>query len=157
MSRTEVGLTIALTFICAWLAEIFGQGRAAWIAGYVGLAILGIVLLRSRNEGREWNLAPSLKEFNETQKLTIERQTAELLLQKEQAEAKQREREAIIEGYVREIENLPSNSPMGLQSVQPGPGDDPELVAEAWSRHVNRKIAMHGPTSAKWRNGRFSR
>lgn len=35
---------------------------------------------------------------------------------------------------------------MGVQSVKPGPGDDPELVKEAWERHVNRKIALHGRT-----------
>jgi hypothetical protein len=157
MSKMEVGVTIAVTLICAWLADMFGQGQAAWIAGYLGLAILVIVSLRIRDGYRESNLAPSLKEFNATQKLGIERQTAALILEREQADAKQRGREEKIQAYVREIENLIPNSPMGLQSVQPGPGDDPQLVQEAWSRHVNRKIAMHGPASAKWRNGRFSR
>ena len=72
-------------------------------------------------------------------------------LRNQKREEKEREREAKIDGYMRQIENLKSDSPMGIQSVEPGPGDDPELVKEAWRRYVNRKIQSHGPTLGKWK------
>jgi hypothetical protein len=49
-------------------------------------------------------------------------------------------RESEIAKYVKEIEALDLKTPGGLRSaVQPGKGDDPELVAEAWRRYVQSK------------------
>ena len=68
-------------------------------------------------------------------------------LRRESTHAK---REAKIAKYVKEIETLDLKTPGGLRSVKPGEGDDPELVTEAWKRHVESRT--HGNV-----RGRFDR
>ncbi len=54
-------------------------------------------------------------------------------------ESKAAKREAKIASYVKEIEELDLKMPGGLRSAAPGIGDDPELVREAWKRHVESR------------------
>lgn len=41
-------------------------------------------------------------------------------------------REMLVEKYIAEIEELNRSTPNGIRSVAPGPGDDPQLVEEAF-------------------------
>lgn len=120
-----------------------------WAFVFLFVGVISIVRALSQVQTQRSMVTPTLKEIHETQKLAIEKQTADLVLEREKADAKNREREEKVEGYVREIERIAPNSPMGVQSVLPGPGDDPELVREAWHRFLNRKKSAQSSTASK--------
>jgi len=61
---------------------------------------------------------------------------ADLQIMETQYHLLQSQRAMLVEKYFRQIAHLDSVTPGGLKSVQPEPGDDPDLVAEAWRMWV---------------------
>jgi hypothetical protein len=56
----------------------------------------------------------------------------ELSIQEKRYNLHRGAREMLLEKYIQEIEELNRKTPNGIRSVMPGPGDDPQLVEEAF-------------------------
>jgi len=70
-------------------------------------------------------------------------------IKKMRREERNANRESKIAACLSSIEKLDLNTPGGLRSVSPSPGEDPAIVKEAWERFVRKRI--HGG------KGRFNR
>jgi hypothetical protein len=61
-------------------------------------------------------------------------------LRKQRRDEQAADREAQVAGCLRQIEDLNLATPGGLKSmVQPSPGEDPQIVREAWERYVAKR------------------
>ncbi len=76
-----------------------------------------------------------------------------LEIQNLERELEEREAEKKIQKYYKEIEELARQKAKkggpGLQSVEPGPGDDAELVKEAWKRFYKTEKEIAGGRNSR--------
>jgi len=64
---------------------------------------------------------------------------ADLQIREAQGQVFQNARGMLVDRYLAEIAALDRSTPGGIRSVMAAPGDDPELVAEAWRLWVQQQ------------------
>ena len=140
-------ITLGFTLVGVWLAYIAGNGVAAWGCGFAGIVIL-LVMLSGRQEEQQGTSIPTVKEIHETAEILARRRKAELDLETTQ-------RENAVQDMLRKVWQLQAETKrtkgfsVCLTSVEAAPGEDPEIVGEAWRRF--QMGLVKGPTNrGKW-------
>jgi hypothetical protein len=107
--------------------------------------ITGEIVHSPERDGQDYDVdlrsmsAEELREHAQRLRVQLARRQltlADLQILEAQGNVVQNAREIEINRYVEEITALDARTAGGLRSVRPEPGDDPDLVAEAWRRFV---------------------